>query len=77
MTGNPVVTLNKAVAVAMADGPDAGLAMLDTVDERLNGNYRVDAVRAHLYEMAGDTDPRWTTTGRRRAARSTFPNSAT
>ena len=56
MTGNPVVTLNKAVAAAMADGPDAGLAVLDTVDERLNGNYRVDAVRAHLYEMAGDME---------------------
>jgi predicted RNA polymerase sigma factor len=55
MTGNPVVTLNRAVAAAMADGPAAGLAMLDDVDERLNGHYRVDAVRAHLLEMAGDT----------------------
>jgi RNA polymerase sigma factor (sigma-70 family) len=54
MTGNPVVTLNKAVATAMADGPRAGLAVLDDVDDRLNGNYRVDAVRAHLLEMAGD-----------------------
>jgi predicted RNA polymerase sigma factor len=32
LTGNPVVTLNKAVAAAMADGPQAGLAMLETVD---------------------------------------------
>jgi RNA polymerase sigma factor (sigma-70 family) len=55
MTGNPVVTLNRAVAAAMADGPSAGLAVLDTVDERLNGHYRLDAVRAHLLEMAGDT----------------------
>jgi predicted RNA polymerase sigma factor len=55
MTGNPVVTLNKAVAAAMADGPSAGLALLDTVDERLSGHYRLDAVRAHLLEMAGDT----------------------
>jgi RNA polymerase sigma factor (sigma-70 family) len=54
MTGNPVVTVNRAVAAAMADGPAAGLAVLDTVDERLDGNYRVDAVRAHLLEMAGD-----------------------
>ena len=54
MTGNPVVTLNKAVAAAMAHGPSAGLAVLDTVDERLNGHYRLDAVRAHLLEMAGD-----------------------
>jgi predicted RNA polymerase sigma factor len=56
MTGNPVVTLNKAVAAAMADGPEAGLAVLETVDERLNGNYRVDAVRAHLLELAGDDE---------------------
>jgi predicted RNA polymerase sigma factor len=56
MTGNPVVTVNRAVAAAMADGPAAGLALLDSVDERLNGHYRVDAVRAHLLEMAGDTD---------------------
>jgi predicted RNA polymerase sigma factor len=31
------------------------LALLDGVDERLNGHYRLDAVRAHLLEMAGDT----------------------
>ena len=56
MTGNPVVTLNRAVAAAMAHGPSAGLALLDEVDERLDGHYRVDAVRAHLLEMAGDPD---------------------
>jgi RNA polymerase sigma factor (sigma-70 family) len=55
MTGNPVVTLNRAVAAAMAHGPSAGLALLDAVDERLSGHYRLDAVRAHLLEMAGDT----------------------
>jgi RNA polymerase sigma factor (sigma-70 family) len=54
MTGNPVVTLNRAVAAAMADGPSAGLALLTTVDERLHGHYRLDSVRAHLLEMAGD-----------------------
>ena len=56
MTGNPVVTLNRAVAAAMAHGPSAGLAILDEVDERLAGHHRLDAVRAHLLEMAGDTD---------------------
>jgi RNA polymerase sigma factor (sigma-70 family) len=56
MTGNPVVTLNMAVAAAMADGPEAGLALLDRVDERLAGHYRLDAVRAHLLEMAGDKE---------------------
>jgi len=55
MTGNPVVRLNRAVAAAMAHGPSAGLALLDAVDERLAGHYRLDAVRAHLLEMAGDT----------------------
>jgi predicted RNA polymerase sigma factor len=55
MTGNPIVTLNRAVAAAMADGPPAGLAVLDTVEERLAGHYRLDAVRAHLLEMTGDT----------------------
>src|SRR5512132_946467 len=56
LTENPVVTLNRAVAVAMAEGPSAGLVVLDSVDERLAGHYRVDAVRAHLLEMAGDTE---------------------
>lgn len=56
MTGNPVVTLNRAVAAAMVDGPAAGLAVLDTVDGSLTGHHRLEAVRAHLLEMAGDTD---------------------
>jgi RNA polymerase sigma factor (sigma-70 family) len=54
LTGNPVVTLNRAVAAGMADGPSAGLAVLETVDERLAGHYRLDAVRAHLLELAGE-----------------------
>jgi predicted RNA polymerase sigma factor len=56
ITGNPVVTLNRAVAAGMADGPSAGLAVLDEVDERLAGHYRLDAVRAHLLEMVGDSE---------------------
>lgn len=51
MTGNPVVTLNRAVAVAMVDGPRAGLALLDGL--RLD-SHRLPAVRAHLLELAGD-----------------------
>jgi len=53
---NPMVTLNHAVALAMVKGPQAGLAMLDTLDAdgRLAGHHRLDAVRAHLLEMAGD-----------------------
>jgi RNA polymerase sigma factor (sigma-70 family) len=56
LSGNPVVTLNRAVAAAMADGPEAGLAVLASVEDQLNGHYRVDAVRAHLLEQAGDVD---------------------
>ena len=56
MTPNPMITLNRAIAAAMVDGPAAGLAMVDPLDTdaRLGGHYRLDAVRAHLYEMAGD-----------------------
>jgi RNA polymerase sigma factor (sigma-70 family) len=55
-SGNPVVTLNRAVALAMVRGPSAGLKLLDSLDAdgRLKGNYRLDAVRAHLLEMAGN-----------------------
>jgi predicted RNA polymerase sigma factor len=55
MTGNPMVTLNRAVAVAMAQGPQAGLALLDGLDAPLGDHHRLHSVRAHLYEMAGDT----------------------
>jgi predicted RNA polymerase sigma factor len=56
LTGNPIVTLNRAVATAMAHGPAAGLAVLDGVEETLAGHYRLHAVRAHLSELAGDSD---------------------
>jgi predicted RNA polymerase sigma factor len=56
MTGNPMVTLNRAVAVAMVDGPAAGLALLESLDERLAGHHRLDAVRAHLLEMDRDRE---------------------
>jgi RNA polymerase sigma factor (sigma-70 family) len=54
----PVVTLNKAVAVAMVHGPRAGLALLGTLDadERMAQTHRLDAVRGGLLELAGDTD---------------------
>jgi len=56
MTGNPMVTLNRAVAAAMVDGPAVGLALLEGLDERLAGHHRLDAVRAHLLEMDGDSE---------------------
>ncbi|WP_026341487.1 RNA polymerase sigma factor [Actinomadura atramentaria] len=56
MTDSPVVTLNRAVALAMARGPAAGLAVLDALDgdPRLARNHRLPAARAHLHERAGD-----------------------
>ncbi|WP_067836535.1 RNA polymerase sigma factor [Nocardia lijiangensis] len=52
---NPMVTLNRAVAVAMVHGPAAGLALIDTLDDSLAGaGHRLDAVRGHLHEMAGE-----------------------
>ncbi|MEU9824650.1 RNA polymerase sigma factor [Micromonospora chersina] len=55
---NPMVTLNQAAAVAMVDGPRAGLALLEPLDadERTAGHHRLAAVRAHLLELAGDRD---------------------
>ena len=42
----------------MVEGPDAGLKRVNAIarDERLKGHYRIDAVRAHLYERAGKRD---------------------
>jgi RNA polymerase sigma factor (sigma-70 family) len=52
----PIVRLNRAVAVAMVDGPDVGLAILADVETEalLTESHRVDAVRAHLHEMRGN-----------------------
>ena len=51
---NPMVSLNRAVAVAMVHGAGAGLKLLDQLDndKRLAGHYRLLSVRAHLLEMA-------------------------
>jgi RNA polymerase sigma factor (sigma-70 family) len=54
MTQNPMVTLNRAIAAAMVDGPDAGLVTLEPLEESLAGHHRLHAVRAHLLEMAGE-----------------------
>ena len=55
LSDNPMVTLNRAIAAAMVQGPQAGLDLLQELDTdaRMAGHYRLDAVRAHLYEMAG------------------------
>jgi predicted RNA polymerase sigma factor len=52
----PMVTLNRVVAVAMVHGADAGLRQLAAAEAALAGHHRVEAVRAHLLEMAGDRD---------------------
>jgi RNA polymerase sigma factor (sigma-70 family) len=56
ITPSPVVTLNRAVAVAMVDGPQAALGLLASLetDERMAGHHRLAAVRAHCHELAGD-----------------------
>jgi RNA polymerase sigma factor (sigma-70 family) len=53
---NPVVELNHAVAVGMAQGPRAGLGLIEKLeaDGTLAKDYRLHAVRAHLHELAGD-----------------------
>ncbi|MEC3981475.1 RNA polymerase sigma factor [Amycolatopsis sp. H20-H5] len=53
---SPIVTLNQAIAVAMTEGPQAGLDLLAHLDGdgRLSGHHRLHAVRAHLLEQAGD-----------------------
>jgi predicted RNA polymerase sigma factor len=55
-TDSPVVRLNRAVALAMADGPASALVLVDELadDGVLAGSHRVHAVRAHLLEMQGD-----------------------
>ena len=54
-TGNPVATVNRAVAQAMVHGPESGLAAIDEIaDARVRGDRRrIASVRAHLLERAG------------------------
>jgi RNA polymerase sigma factor (sigma-70 family) len=58
ISANPMVTLNRAVAVAMVHGPQAGLDVVAEVAAggKLAGHHRIDAVRAHLLEMDGDQE---------------------
>jgi Predicted RNA polymerase sigma factor containing a TPR repeat domain len=56
MSDNPMVVLNHAIAGAMVHGPEAGLELIKALDTdaRIRGHYRLDAVRGHLLEKAGD-----------------------
>jgi RNA polymerase sigma factor (sigma-70 family) len=55
-TDNPLAALSRAVAVGAVDGPHAGLQALSRLDAQLPGHHRLDAVRAHLHERAGEND---------------------
>ena len=70
ISDNPMVALNRGVAVAMVRGPNAGLELLAQLEETLAGHHRLDAVRAHLQEMAGD-DQAAVASYRRAAGRTT------
>jgi RNA polymerase sigma factor (sigma-70 family) len=56
LTPNPMITLNRAIALSQVEGPQAGLDLLATLDDNKNltESHRLDAVRAHLYERAGE-----------------------
>ena len=56
LTGNPMAKLSRAVAVGEVDGPLVGLRSLDGLDDALGAHHRLDAVRGHLHERAGDLD---------------------
>jgi RNA polymerase sigma factor (sigma-70 family) len=58
MSDNPMVTLNHAIAAAMVHGAAKGLELLDELkdDGRVAEHHRLDAVRAHLLELAGDLE---------------------
>jgi RNA polymerase sigma factor (sigma-70 family) len=58
MSDNPMVQLNYAIAAAIVHGPSKGLELLDALkaDARVAEHHRLDAVRAHLLEMAGDRE---------------------
>jgi predicted RNA polymerase sigma factor len=50
-----MATVNRALAVAMVRGPDAGLQLLDSLagDDRVARHHRLYAMRGHLLELAG------------------------
>jgi predicted RNA polymerase sigma factor len=57
LSDNPIVSLNRIVATAMVEGPRRAWTLdVLAADARLKGHYRLDAVRAHLLEKAGDRE---------------------
>jgi len=55
-TASPVVRMNRAVAVAECEGPAAGLAVLEGLDEALARHHLLPAIRADLLRRLGRTD---------------------
>jgi predicted RNA polymerase sigma factor len=57
MADNPMVTLNRAIALAMVHGPERALDLLKSLDDSpIGGHHRLRATRAHLLELAGDRE---------------------
>ena len=58
LSDNPMVSLSRAIAAAMVHGPREGLSQVEALDAdaRIRGHYRLDAVRGHLFEKAGDRE---------------------
>ena len=58
MSDSPMIALNQAIAAAMVHGPRKGLELLSALDSdaRLAERHRLEAVRAHLLEMTGDSE---------------------
>jgi len=77
MTANPMITLNRAVATAMVEGPTAGLAVIDGLSERLGDHHRLHSVRAHLLEQAGEVVPPPTSSARPRPGLATSASAST
>ena len=53
LAASPIISLNRAIAVGMCDGPDVGLAHLDEVSGQLEGFHLVPAAQADLLRRAG------------------------
>ena len=58
MSPSPVIELNRAVAVAMADGPDAGLALMEPLADELDRYHLFHAARADLLRQEPDARSR-------------------
>jgi RNA polymerase sigma-70 factor, ECF subfamily len=56
MSPSPIVTLNQAVAVAEAESPQAGLALVNAVGEALDDYHLLHSTRAELLRRLGRKD---------------------